>query len=816
MPMDFQWAKKAISIAQKRIDAVLDITPEEEEEVDAYGSLSLPSVPEFESIVDEDGNVASKSDWEQKEGDSNGWNAELPNDFSNVSTNSPDEGGCSGDDHEADTPLAPFKGYFGPAEVTLSVSSKGFKSEEVLPQSLSCDDALTVVSSDIEVLRQGDSCSVASSATKKNTSLPISDQDQMSSNASDHVSKEPLPTIESLSGEIAQLRVQIQYQERRNSDLQARNQKLEKRSQEFMALKAACTQHSATETMLIKKLTEKENELASLLQEGEKLAENNGKMSKELKRLKKLLAEQDQLAKKLAQSDVDKELAKEEIRALTAENNKLRVKYFLATVKSMEGESSKGRVTEEVLTADLKRKDEKIEKLMGDLQRAEAGRESAIDESRARIFCFFRLTFIQAFSHFFFTQLEELVQELTSKAEERELSTKGVEEITKGLNAAVEEEKRKNERQACYIDSLEKRLDELMETQRGAAQMVAIGPRKVWDICSKKRMIHCGMIYANTGYFFSLEFEYANQPLLTTIQQLEEELRVKTNDFESSLSQKEKMTNKILEEKNELIAQNREYSAELAKLRTSNSESQQVVVELSSRLRILEENQKRLEVEIDRINDLNRNLKSSLSLKEKEVENFYTRLRTEAENAEKLISEKQSKVVALTRRCEEYESELAKLRENVETTSVRAVSRTSSTVSVANDYDKQPVVSYGSLNAAQAELVEVMTKYEQSMRQVAALKAKVIEMESNAKLLARTRKELQNLRVRYESLLEAHGEKIERIEELELDLEDVKKLFKEQVLRKGTSLLQKRGFFNARRLLFITFSTKSTLFRWNC
>lgn len=45
-------------------------------------------------------------------------------------------------------------------------------------------------------------------------------------------------------------------------------------------------------------------------------------------------------------------------------------------------------------------------------------------------------------------------------------------------------------------------------------------------------------------------------------------------------------------------------------------------------------------MEIDRINDLNRNLKSSLSLKEKEVENFYTRLRTEAENAEKLISEK--------------------------------------------------------------------------------------------------------------------------------------------------------------------------------
>lgn len=35
--------------------------------------------------------------------------------------------------------------------------------------------------------------------------------------------------------------------------------------------------------------------------------------------------------------------------------------------------------------------------------------------------------------------------------------------------------------------------------------------------------------------------------------------------------------------------------------------------------------------------------------------------------------------------------------------------------------------------------------------------------------------------MRYESLLEAHGEKIERIEELELDLTDVKKLLKDQV-----------------------------------
>lgn len=43
------------------------------------------------------------------------------------------------------------------------------------------------------------------------------------------------------------------------------------------------------------------------------------------------------------------------------------------------------------------------------------------------------------------------------------------------------------------------------------------------------------------------------------------------------------------------------------------------------------------------------------------------------------------------------------------------------------------------------------------------------------------REKLQALRLRYENLLEAHGEKIERIEELELDLADLKKLLKDQV-----------------------------------
>ncbi|VDN33820.1 unnamed protein product [Gongylonema pulchrum] len=84
-------------------------------------------------------------------------------------------------------------------------------------------------------------------------------------------------------------------------------------------------------------------------------------------------------------------------------------------------------------------------------------------------------------------------------------------------------------------------------------------------------------------------------------------------------------------------------------------------------------------------------------------------------------------------------------------------------------------------HAVQAELADALAKYEQSMRQISTLQEKISSMEADSRHLGAVRSELQALRLRYENLLEAHGEKIERIEELELDLADVKKLLKDQV-----------------------------------
>lgn len=51
-------------------------------------------------------------------------------------------------------------------------------------------------------------------------------------------------------------------------------------------------------------------------------------MAKEIKRLKSNLNEQEQLAKKGAQAEIDRDLAREEIRGLSVENNKLRGKFL--------------------------------------------------------------------------------------------------------------------------------------------------------------------------------------------------------------------------------------------------------------------------------------------------------------------------------------------------------------------------------------------------------------------------------------------------------------------------------------------------------
>ncbi|KAM3727874.1 3-phosphoinositide-dependent protein kinase [Dirofilaria immitis] len=517
--MNFNWAnelaKNALKTAQKRIDSVLDITPEDEIENDEDASdLVNTSV---DQALEQENQSGHHKEWNEANSScipiydgTSGIEVvdSEPNPIRDShhagllphspSSNSPEEELVCNE--EQDIPHSNNVEKHKDSEL-LEQDNKHFVAENSSHENNKHhDDTLTLISSDFEVLRHSDSCSMASSVPPKTLTVLLPDASTIETH--EQAKQEDNSDLQPTSAEIAHLRTQIQYQERRIRDLQFQNQRLEAKSKELLAFKAMRTQQSTAEARLLKKLNEKETKLADLLQEGEKLAEMNGKLSKELKRLRANLAEQEQLAKKSTEAETSRDLAREEARGLAAEITKLR-----AVIKSLELDLAELKMLNESLTNDLKKKDDKISKLLADVQQSQASRELANEKLR---------------------RLETAFEEVSIKVKQEEMSSKSIEEITLGLNADLEEEKKKNERQTAYIDSLEKRLGEMMETQQNNAEMIAT----------------------------------VSAPLLESIHQLEEKISVKDNEYEQTVCEKEISISTLNLEKGHLLLENEKFKKE--------------------------------------------------------------------------------------------------------------------------------------------------------------------------------------------------------------------------------------------------------------
>uniref|UniRef100_A0A1I7VJJ2 non-specific serine/threonine protein kinase n=1 Tax=Loa loa TaxID=7209 RepID=A0A1I7VJJ2_LOALO len=544
--MNFNWAnelaKSALKTAQKRIDSVLDIAPEDEIENDMGTNSTISPANEtleygkqldhenwdeanssFTSAYNEtsDQNVAHNVE-EAKNVNPPEWTSQWvqqdvevvdsePNPIRDSHhagllphspcSNSPEELVCSGEEQDTSRPSDTQK--HKDLEL-LEENNKHFVAENSSHRNdKHHDDTLTLISSDFEVLRQSDSCSMASSVPPKILPVSLPDISTMETHQQTKgESSNNLVGKQQTSAETEHLRIQIQYQERRIRDLQFQNQRLEAKSKELLALKAMRTQQSTTEARLLKELNGKETKLADLLQEGEKLAETNGKLTKELKKLRASLAEQEQLAKKCSEAETDRDMAREEARGLATEITKLRT-----MMKSMEWDLAELKVVNEGLTSDLKRKEDKINKLLADVQQTEASRELAHEELK---------------------RLETAFEEVSDKVKQKEMSSKTIEEITRGLNADLEEEKKKNERQSAYINSLEKRLGEMMEVHQNDAEMIAA----------------------------------VSAPLLESIQHLEEKISAKNKEYEQIMCEKEITISSLNSEKGQLSFENEETKRE--------------------------------------------------------------------------------------------------------------------------------------------------------------------------------------------------------------------------------------------------------------
>ncbi|EJW88516.1 hypothetical protein WUBG_00573 [Wuchereria bancrofti] len=168
-------------------------------------------------------------------------------------------------------------------------------------------------------------------------------------------------------------------------------------------------------------------------------------------------------------------------------------------------------------------------------------------------------------------------------------------------------------------------------------------------------------------------------------------------------------------------------------------------------------------------------LTKKLSEKEDEIGMFYVRFNNETDAFKKCIVQKQSELDDAKKYSDVLEKELHKWKMQSGECLLEQEKGQDHCPS-----DGGPFMLSIPNHAIQVELADALAKYEQSMRQISILEEKISTMEAESQCLGSLRHELQALRSRYENLLEAHGEKIERVEELELDLADLKKLLKDQ------------------------------------
>ncbi|CAD5215706.1 unnamed protein product [Bursaphelenchus okinawaensis] len=325
--MNLSWAEKlaknALLTAQKRIDSVLDIKPEEEQE-SSEQTVEVKEEKEeeekeqssiFEDVVE--GDISDEGNDQEpqteyldvEEAPEHECNAEIHDKhddgwgktFSPLSVDKEDvveaEPNPIRDGHgESGTSLL----HYSPAsnspdeeESHPSDSHEHHEHDNRIDLSLIKDidtaslikedhreDVATVASSDIVVIRNVDDWSVASGSHRRAPS------DQVCIIGNGLSGKYDSYNNEALNERMSALEAQLKHRDQRITELSHQNEKLKIQNTNLLQKNKSMNTKLGTESKLQKKLQEKENELAELMAEGNNLSLLNGKQAKELKRLK--------------------------------------------------------------------------------------------------------------------------------------------------------------------------------------------------------------------------------------------------------------------------------------------------------------------------------------------------------------------------------------------------------------------------------------------------------------------------------------------------------------------------------------------------
>ncbi|KAH7731154.1 Protein kinase domain containing protein [Aphelenchoides avenae] len=201
------------------------------------------------------------------------------------------------------------------------------------------DDAVTIASSDIEVIKHVDNWSLASSSHRRTAS----DQVQgVVPGAKESTGAELLSRLDHIDQNVAEkiavLEAQISQRDRRLEELNRANQNLKTSNSNLLAKNKQIAAKANNEAKLQKKIVEKDKELAELMEEGQRLSEHSGKQSKEIRRLKEQLKQLDVVTAARDSALEELKSSQDTIEHLTEEVSELKTQ-----VKAVEQEKEKLR-----------------------------------------------------------------------------------------------------------------------------------------------------------------------------------------------------------------------------------------------------------------------------------------------------------------------------------------------------------------------------------------------------------------------------------------------------------------------------------------
>ncbi|WKY15738.1 hypothetical protein Q1695_000880 [Nippostrongylus brasiliensis] len=352
--MNLSWAnhfaKTALKTAQQKIDSVLDIRPEEGEtsvtieDVITDDLLANPIVPLGAA---EELSVPAPSSTSSGNGESwsNAWSSvtadqelivdsepnpirdEAPHPPASLFDHSPSSNSSDGvepgqspqkvGDYEEtkrdETVINEKSAYVDvdlsvPTDDTQFVSSSDTIQEEsvlrplpaIVRQNSHQDDSVTVASSDIEVIRNADAWSIASSKP-----------------ATDHIPSHVLTTKHDST---ESFRTQLLHAEQRRNELKAANDTLQSNNVQLQQRIIVLNQQHSS---LKKELEDKKTELEDLLAEGKRLSDHSGKQAREIRRLKRMVKQLELNAERLLKEQSMREASTEVAQKQAQEQNRL-------------------------------------------------------------------------------------------------------------------------------------------------------------------------------------------------------------------------------------------------------------------------------------------------------------------------------------------------------------------------------------------------------------------------------------------------------------------------------------------------------------